>query len=130
MIRSQSKGVNYLTELNNGEATVISDVPVAKGGQGGKFMPYDLVLSGYAACLNITARMAMDELGAAYDQVITHVEMDRSDDSKTVFLYDVQIIGNLTPEQQAAVDARIEASPVRRLISKQLEFKRAPELRD
>ena len=122
MITAEGGQDRYSTLLSNGSALIHADTTQDKGGDGKYFRPHDLLCAGYAACLNISIRMVMDYMSVKYDNVLTQVDLDRSKDDKTIFLYQVEIVGDITPETKEAVIAKALNCPVRKTLSKALDF--------
>ncbi|QIS20052.1 OsmC family protein [Nocardia terpenica] len=93
-----------------------------KNGVGGSagMRPHELLEAALASCMTISARMALVEAGAPDAEVRVRVELDRADGT-TTFRYEL----DLDPEYEhhrAAVMERVERSPVRTTLSKQLTF--------
>lgn len=124
MIVSESKQDGYLTELSNGDTTIFSDVTKEKGGSGEHFKPHDFICAGYATCLNITTRMILERMNVNYEKVIAKVDLDKSNEEKTIFVYDVDIVGNISPETKAIVLEKLERCPVRKTLSKEIGFEK------
>lgn len=124
MIVSESKQDGYLTEISNGEKFLFSDVTKEKGGSGEHFKPHDFICAGYASCLNITARMILEKMNIQYEKVIVKVDLDKSNENKTIFVYDVDIIGDIGSETKAIVIEKLERCPVRKTLSKEIGFQK------
>jgi putative redox protein len=124
MIISESKKDSYLTEITNDETLIFSDVAKEKGGSGKHFKPYDLLCSGYASCLNITTRMVLERMNVKYDKVIVKINLKNDDPDNAIFEYDIDIIGDIDDETKAAVIAKAEKCPVRKTLSKNIEFQK------
>lgn len=124
MVFAESKKEHYLTQLANGSAVVIADVKKDDGGSGEHFGPHDFLCAAYATCLNITIRMVLDRMSLKYDKVITEVELDRSHEDKTIFLYHADIIGDIDDETKEAVIAKSLRCPVKKTLSKDIDFQR------
>lgn len=122
MVISTSGSQTYVTEMFNGTSSIYSDVTAEKGGSGKYFRPHDLLESAYASCLNITARMVLDDMNVSYDAVTVKVELDRSDEAKTVFKYQIDISGPIEKETKEIVFRKVMNCPVKKTLSKQLEF--------
>lgn len=122
MIISESKKDSYLTEILSDETLIFSDVTKEKGGSGKYFKPHDLVCAGYASCLNITTRMILERMNIEYEKVIVKINLNNSNPDKAVFEYDIDIIGDIDTETKSAVISKAEKCPVRRTLSKEIEF--------
>lgn len=122
MIISESKMENYCTEISNDNTIIFSDVTEEKGGKGQYFRPHDLLCAGLASCLNITTRMILDHKNIKYEKVIIKVDLDRSDENKTKFLYNIDIMGNISNEEKQNIIKMVRNCPVRKTLSKEIEF--------
>jgi putative redox protein len=123
MIIAESADRKYCTHLSNGTGVVFADVTADKGGLGEHFRPHDLLCAGYAACLNITTRMLLEEMRIGYSRVTTNVDLDRTDDSKTVFVCAIDIEGDIDEATRQTVIAKALDCPVSRTLSKDIEFR-------
>lgn len=101
---------------------MFSDVTPEKGGSGAYLRPHDLLCSGFASCLNITTRMILDRKNIKYDEVLVKVDLDRSDENRTKFIYDVDIVADISPEMKQTIMKLLKNCPVRKTLSKELEF--------
>ena len=124
MIISESIAENYKTEITNGSAVLCSDVTKDKGGNGEYFRPHDLLCASLASCLNITARMVLDRMNVAYEKVVVKVDLDRSDEARTGFLYDVEIIGDVPEELKQKVINLVSKCPVHKTLAKEIYFEK------
>jgi putative redox protein len=122
MIISESKEENYCTEISNENTFIFSDVTKEKGGTGEYLTPSDLLCAGFASCLNITTRMVLERKGIKYEKVIVKVDLDSSDDGKTKFLYDIDIIGDISNDTKKLIIDKVKNCPVRKTLSKKIEF--------
>lgn len=122
MVISNSKEENYCTEISNENTFIFSDVAEEKGGKGEYLRPHDLLCAGFASCMNITTRMILERKNIKYEKIIVRVDLDRSDENKTKFIYDVDIIGDISDEDKQLVINMLRNCPVRKTLSKQIEF--------
>ena len=124
MIISKSMSENYKTEISNGSAVICSDVTEDKGDNGEYFGPHDLLCASLASCLNITARMVLDRMNVAYEKVVVKVDLDRTDEARTGFLYDVEIIGDVPEELKQKVINLVSKCPVHKTLAKEIYFEK------
>ena len=117
-----TSGQGYATRLTDGTHLWTADVPPDRGGGDTGPSPTDLLLSSYAACINITARMLLDEGGHSYGKVETRVELERTAEGKALFRFRTDIEGDISPEDKAALLKRVERCPVCRLLREEKEF--------
>ena len=122
MIISESKKENYCTEISNEISFIFSDATEEKGGKGQYLRPHDLLCAAFASCLNITTRMILDRKKIKYEKVIVKVDLDRSEERKTKFIYDVNIIGDIPIETKQNIINMAENCPIRKTLSKEIEF--------
>ncbi|QAT48842.1 OsmC family peroxiredoxin [Caproiciproducens sp. NJN-50] len=122
MVISKSRSENYCTEISNQTAIIFSDVKEDKGGSGRYFRPDELLCSSLASCLNMTIRMGLDHRKIEYDQIVVKVDLDQSDENKTKFLIDVDVTGGISEETRQLVKRLAGACPIRKALSKQIEF--------
>jgi putative redox protein len=120
MVEADTLATAYQTRFRAGANSGLADT--LKDGAGGAtgLPPHELLEAALAACLAITARIALDELGASAT-VRTHVSLDRTSSTST-FNYAVELDG-LDADQRLAVLERVERSPVRQTLSKALVFR-------
>mgnify|MGYP000114963735 CR=1 FL=1 len=123
MVVSTSNEIPYLTEVNDGCMTILSDVAEDKGGGSKGMRPHDLLCAGLASCMNMTARMVLERKGLPYEKVIVKVDLDRSDEESTVFLYDVDIVGDISEDKKNAVKEILINCPVSKTLRKQIRVK-------
>ncbi|GAA2803888.1 OsmC family protein [Kribbella solani] len=95
-----------------------------KNGVGGTagLRPHELLEAAFASCLTISARMYLTELGID-DHVTVSVDLGR-EETVTRFRYQVEL-GPAAEAHRDAVLARLEASPVRKTLTKTLVFEAA-----
>lgn len=122
MIIAESMDENFKTEISNGNAVIYSDVTEEKGGNGKCFKPHDLLCTSLASCLNITARMVLDRMNVSYEKVIVKVDLDTTDEARTGFLYDVNIIGDVPEEVKQKVINLVSKCPVHKTLAKETYF--------
>lgn len=93
-----------------------------KGGIGGSagMRPHELLEASLAACMTISARMALADLGIADAQVSVRVHLERGE-STTQFRYELALDSALEVHRTVVME-RIECSPVRSTLSKPLLF--------
>lgn len=122
MIRATGESTRYHTRFSDGEHEGIADTTADKGGQHAGFRPHDLLEAALAACVSMTVRMYADHHAIPLRGVTTKVNLDRSHPDEAVFCYDVDLDGELTPEQQDKLLHAAKACPVRRTLSKRIRF--------
>jgi putative redox protein len=122
MIISKSELAPYCTRFSDGTHEATSDVTPDKGGKHAGFRPHDLLEAALANCVNMMVRMYADHHRIPLAGVTTRVKLDRSVPDEVVFRYEVDLEGDLTPEQKLALQRAANACPVRRTLSKKIRF--------
>jgi putative redox protein len=94
----------------------------AKDGTGGSagMRPHELLEASLAACMTISARMALADLGITDGEVCVRVHLER-EQSATRFRYELILDPALEPHRPMVTE-HVERSPVRATLSKQLIF--------
>lgn len=128
MIISESNGQKYCTKISNQTTVVFSDVTGEKGGTGLYFRPHDLVCAGFASCLNITVRMVLERKRIKYEKIIVKIDLDRSCENTTKFIYDIDIIADITEDTKQQIINIASNCPVRKTLSKEIKFIRSDGL--
>jgi putative redox protein len=121
MVTARTLPSPYQVEYQAGPHTGRADT--VKDGRGGGTAPrpHELLEAALAACVTMTARMALDELGHPGVAVTARVDLDRQEEA-TRFRYRLAFDPPPPAGVRAAVLHRVERSPVRRTLSKPLSF--------
>ena len=122
MIVATSQLAPYQTRFSDGSHEGLSDTTADKGGAHAGFRPHDLLEAALANCVNMTVRMYAAHHAIPLSGVTTRVSLDRSHPDAVVFRYVVAFDGDLTPEQTQRLLRAAEACPVRRTLSKRVQF--------
>lgn len=122
MITATSKKDDYITELSNGEHTIMADTPVNDGGGNQYLRPGDILTAGYAACINITTRKELNARNLAYEKVTVQVELDRSSAEKVIFYTKTEIEGNIPEYVKKEIIQKVKACPVCEILRAEKEF--------
>lgn len=125
MIIAKSCGKDYLTEIRpeaDGFHSVYADQGTDIGGAGVDMRPGQLVLSGYAACMNIMIRRWMNEEGLPFESVNVAVDMDNSTPGLTKFYKKIEIIADIPQDKKDELIKRADTCPVCKILSNEKEF--------
>lgn len=125
MISASSLPETYRTAFTNGSHSGIADVPLAKGGNGNGFGPYELLEAALAACMTITARKFSENHQLPILNVKCEVTADRSVNDVVTFLYALRLEGELSPEQELQIQQAATNCPVARTLRGVLALKSA-----
>ena len=93
MITASNTNIPYCVTITNGDTSVYSDVAKERGGKAEAFRPHEFLCAAYASCFHITLCKLLDKEKLSYEQVIVSVDLDRSVEGQTKFLYQCEIIG-------------------------------------
>ena len=120
MIEASALPAAWQVRFRAGEKVGHADT--VKDGTGGStgMRPHELLEASLATCMTISARMALADLGVAHGEVRVRVHLER-EQSASRFRYELILDPELEPHRLAVMD-RIERSPVRETLSKQLIF--------
>lgn len=127
MIISTSEPTPYRTRFSDGTHEATADTTADKGGSQAGFRPHDLLEAALANCVNMSVRMYADHHDISLAGVTTRVTLDRHLEEEVVFRYEVELDGDLTPDQKRALLAAARACPVRKTLSKRIRFQPTTE---
>ncbi len=125
MVTSQSLSQQYRTVVSHGGLELFADVSREKGGEGNGFRPHDLLCAALASCLNINLRMILAQRELEYDGVRVEVDLDRSEESKSIFCCELTIDGGLAQDIKDEIIAQALHCPVYKTLSKAVEVRRS-----
>jgi putative redox protein len=121
MIKAKSTDKDFHCQLTNDKIQLDADAPIFKGGLGNGFRPHELFEGALASCINITIRMIAKREKIKIDNVMTQVEIDKTD-NKTTFRYKIRLDDKLSDKDRIFLTNIIESCAVKQTLSKQLEF--------
>lgn len=124
MIRCTSGDDPWQCTVTNGDDVATADT-TTRNGAGDGFGPHELLEAALASCLAMTVRMEADEADVDLESVTTAVSI-RRDADLTAFEYAIDLDGVTGQEAEALRDAASRC-PVRRTLSKRLDFEDAGE---
>ena len=108
---------HYASTIHNGPHVLTADEPVALGGKGSGASPYQLLLSGLAACTAATLRMYADRKGWTLGTIHVDLELDKDTEASTGTIKRVISFSEpLSEEQKSKLAAIAEKTPVTRTI--------------
>jgi putative redox protein len=122
MIASFSQAERYKALFSNGKHQAYSDTTSDKGGGNNGFRPHELLEAALASCINMTIRMHADQHGIPLERVVTTVTLDRGSADKALFKLAVELEGNLTSGQRAALLEAARHSSVAKTLSRGFAF--------
>jgi putative redox protein len=79
-----------------------------------------------ATCINMAVRMYAAEHAIPLEHVATRVKLERPDSERVVFTYALELSGPLSSQQRHQLEHVADTCPVRRTLSKRLEFQAVP----
>lgn len=125
MITSISMDKNYLTELSNGEegvAKIYADIPTNQGGNGENMRPGEILLSGWAACMNITTRKYLNRDGITFDKVIVKVDIKKEEEGISKFYSKIEIFADIPQEVKDRIVEEVKGCPVCDTLKRTAQF--------
>jgi Predicted redox protein, regulator of disulfide bond formation len=122
MIQAKSGNEKYETLITDGRYSLTADTTSDKGGASVGFSPHDLLCAGFAACMNMTVRMLLEQRSLPYEDVTVMVDLERTDNT-TCFVYKVAIAGELDEQTKEAVIRKAGNCPVHKTLSKEIQFR-------
>ncbi len=122
MITATAEQAPYRTSVRNNTGELLANT--VKDGVGGAdgFRPHELLEAALAACMNITARIAAEKIGVALEDVSTSVHLKRDGEGPITFECGLSFSGQVTPEQRMKIAVAVAGSPVRRTLSRGVQF--------
>ncbi|XDD42550.1 OsmC family protein [Leptospira sp. WS60.C2] len=112
----------YETKITKGKHQWIADEPTDKEGTDLGPMPTELLASSLGACTTITIRMYADRKGYALDSVSVQVSIDKRSPEDHKFIREVELKGNLKPEERDRLYSVANACPVHKILSGKIEI--------
>ena len=122
MITVRGGADKRMATITTGTCTYYADATVESGGSGLYPRPGEYLMSAFAACMNMTARGLLNERNVSYEEVVTRVELDRSDLDRLTFFYKTEIIGDMPEEDRQQVLREIENCDVCRMLRAEKTF--------
>jgi putative redox protein len=102
----------WRVELTSGGHRLVADEPVADGGGGAGPSPFDLVLSGLAACTATTLRMYADRKAWTLASIDVDVRYDVVDGGDRSIVRTITLPADLPEEQRDRLADIAERTPV------------------
>ena len=122
MITVRGGADKRMATITTGTCTYYADATVESGGSGLYPRPGEYLMSAFAACMNMTARGLLNARNVSYEEVVTRVELDRSDLDRLTFFYKTEIIGDMPEEVRQQVLREIENCDVCRMLRAEKTF--------
>lgn len=117
---ASNTGGIYSTGLLAGTFKMVADEPQGSGGKGIGPNPGEYLCMALASCKVITLRMYAGRKNWKVDSIVVKVRhvKGEEDPAENVFLCELQLTGNLTPEQRQRMLDISKKCPVDRLLGK------------
>jgi len=128
-VRTGRKG--FQTEILAGVHSLIADEPIAAGGADTGPTPYDYVVAGLGACTSMTLRMYADRKGWPLEAVAVRLDHRKihaddcrgcveSGDMLDHIDREIEVVGNLSPEQKRRLLEIADRCPVHRTLQSKI----------
>jgi putative redox protein len=126
LVKTKSKE-GYKQDVKAGSHAWVVDIPKDKGGEETGPDPHDLLLGSLGACTSITLQMYAKKKGWELDDVSVNLIEEETDNPSgsgkvTKISRDIQVHGNLTPEQVDTLRSIADKCPIHKLLSGQLQI--------
>jgi len=109
---------HYRVVLTAGKNTVIADEPLSNGGGDEGMNPHEILASALGACTCITVRMYADRKEMPLDGVNVTLGLVRDSDTNTTNISrQIELIGDLTPEQRDRLLTIANKCPVHKTLT-------------
>jgi len=109
-------------KLSAGDLYFLSDAEVSKGGDGTGPSPHEYLGAALAACTSMTLKMYASRKAMNLENAIVTVDIERVDDVEK-FTRDIQLIGNLNPEDKERLIEIANKCPIHKALAGQLQIK-------
>ncbi len=118
IVQATFNGQNYSSLITAAGNSIISDEPMAIGGQNKGFNPYELLIAGLASCTIATIKMYLDRKGWKVESIDVNVELKTSDDTEPIITRNIFLKHSLEEDQLKRVLSVANACPVHKLLTK------------
>ncbi|WP_108978177.1 OsmC family protein [Leptospira ryugenii] len=115
----------YRTDITLGDHSLIADEPTDQNGSNLGPTPYQLLAASLAACTSITLRMYADRKKLPLTSVEVHVNLEKPAADQTKFVRNIQLIGELKPEEKERLLQVANACPIHKILSGKIEIQSA-----
>ncbi len=127
MIIAKTKSEKLIAEMqlvgSENIKPIVAGQPVEVGGTGDEFRPGQLLLAGFAGCIQLTARKMLNKEGLKYDDVIVTVDMDNSEEGVTKFFRKIEIVSDtISEDKKKEIIEILKDCPVCNILSNKKEF--------
>ena len=109
-------------KLSVGDLHFLSDTEVSKGGGGTGPSPHEYLGAALAACTSMTLKMYASRKAMNLENAIVTVDIERIDDIEK-FTRDIQLIGNLNPEDKERLIEIANKCPIHKALAGQIQIK-------
>jgi len=109
-------------KLSAGDLHFLSDAEVSKGGSGTGPSPHEYLGAALAACTSMTLKMYASRKAMSLENAIVIVDIERVDDVEK-FARDIQLIGNLSPEEKERLIEIANKCPIHKALAGQIQIK-------
>ena len=109
-------------KLSTGDLHFFSDAEISKGGNGTGPSPHEYLGAALAACTSMTLKMYASRKAMSLENAIVIVDIERVDDVEK-FTRDIQLIGNLSAEEEERLIEIANKCPIHKALAGQIQIK-------
>jgi len=121
-VESQFGQSPFQQKLRIGDFHFLSDAQVSKGGGGTGPSPSEYLGAALAACTSMTLKMYASRKAMSLENAIVTVDIERVEDVE-LFTRDIQLIGNLNPEDKERLIEIANKCPIHKALVGQIQIK-------
>jgi putative redox protein len=121
-VESQFGQSPFQQKLRVGDLHFLSDAQVSKGGGGTGPSPSEYLGAALAACTSMTLKMYASRKAMSLENAIVTVDIERVEDVEK-FTCDIQLIGNLNPEDKERLFEIANKCPIHKALAGQIQIK-------
>ncbi len=111
----------FRTEITTGRKKIVADEPDELGGTDLGPAPGEFLMISLASCTAITLRMYADRKKWPVEKIIVEINFEKVD-NKTIFIRELQLVGELSDEQRDRLLQIANACPVHKTLTNPIEI--------
>jgi putative redox protein len=122
-MRCERTGPDHMVRFSNGTFEAVCDATPDKGGRGQGFRPHELLEAALGSCTAMIIGMSAAAHNIPLAGVAVTVSLDRDDPAVAAFVCEIELSGDLDADQRTRLMRAARACPVRKTLSRRIEFR-------